>query len=130
VWLLAETMTAGLEKLFHGNTKIVFLAAARGLDRQLPDLQQKLAAARSAGGAEAIVAADKAVNANRVLRVNNRLAAGVAGAFLVLVSLILLLSVREWVLLLARKRLARLSETSPAWLPEYAVAEGKPLGLM
>ena len=30
---------------------------------------------------------------------------------------------------LARKRLARLRETEPVWLPDYAVVEGKPLHL-
>ena len=51
----------------------------------------------------------------------------VAGFFLTLVVMIVLLSVREWVLLLARRRLATLHETAPVWLPDYALAEGKPL---
>jgi len=42
---------------------------------------------------------------------------------------IVLLSVREWVLLLARRTLATLHETEPVWLPVYAVAEAKPLHL-
>jgi hypothetical protein len=53
----------------------------------------------------------------------------VAGAFLVLVLLIVAISVREWILLLARKKLAHLRESDPVWLPEFAVAEGKPLAL-
>jgi carbon starvation protein len=130
VWLLSVTMTAGLEKIFHSNPKIGFLAAAQGLDKQLPDLQQKLDAARIIGNAEAIAGAGKAVTANRILRFNNLLDAGVAGVFLALVALILLLSLREWTLLLARKRLAKLSETVPVWLPEYAAIEGRPLGVV
>ena len=51
----------------------------------------------------------------------------VAGIFMVLVVLIVLLSVREWILLLARRRLAIVHETEPVWLPEYALVEGKPL---
>ena len=58
---------------------------------------------------------------------NNLLDAAVAGVFLVLVSIIVLISVREWILLLARKKLAELRETPPVWLPDYAVVEGKRL---
>jgi carbon starvation protein len=47
--------------------------------------------------------------------------------FLVLVALIFLVSAREWILLLARRKLAELREAEPVWLPDYAVAEGKPL---
>ena len=62
--------------------------------------------------------------ANRTLRFNNQLDAVVAGTFLVLVSVILVLSVREWMLLLSRRKPAQLRETEPVWLPDYAVAEG------
>jgi len=34
---------------------------------------------------------------------------------------------REWILLIARKKLAALRESPPVWLPAYAIAEGKPL---
>jgi len=37
--------------------------------------------------------------------------------------------VREWILLLARKRLATLRESEPVWLPDYAVTEGRPLAV-
>jgi hypothetical protein len=47
----------------------------------------------------------------------------------VFVLLIVAISVREWILLLARKRLAALHESDPVWLPEFAVAEGKPLAV-
>jgi hypothetical protein len=62
-----------------------------------------------------------------VLRFNQYLDAVVAGTFLILVSIVFLLSVREWLLLIARKRLADLRETPPTWLPDYAIAEGKPM---
>ena len=78
---------------------------------------------------EALTAAEKALGSNKRLLFNNLLDASVAGIFLVLVALIFLVSVREWVLLLARKRLATLRESDPVWLPDYAVAEGKPLRL-
>src|SRR5439155_2207463 len=34
---------------------------------------------------------------------------------------------REWILLLARRKLALLRESEPVWLPDYALAESKPL---
>jgi hypothetical protein len=43
------------------------------------------------------------------------------------VSAIVVLSVREWLLLLGRRKPAVLSETEPVWLPDYAVAESKSL---
>jgi hypothetical protein len=47
----------------------------------------------------------------------------VAGAFLVLVSVVVLLSLREWFLLLSRRKSAVLRESEPVWLPDYAVSE-------
>ena len=67
------------------------------------------------------------MRANRTLQFNNLLDAAVAGIFLALVTAIVLLSVREWFLLLARRKPAVLHETEPVWLPDYAVAEGRPL---
>jgi hypothetical protein len=64
------------------------------------------------------------------MRFNNLLDAFVAGVFLLLLSSIVLLSVREWLLLLARRKAAVLRETDPVWLPDYAIAEAKPLPLL
>jgi hypothetical protein len=61
------------------------------------------------------------------LRFNNYLDAVVAGTFLFLVTAIFLMSVREWLLLVARKKAADLRETPPTWLPDYALAQAKPL---
>ena len=44
-----------------------------------------------------------------------------------LTAAIVLLSMRVWVLVLARRKLAMLSETEPMWLPERALVEGRPL---
>jgi len=126
-WLLCVTTTAGLQKVFHADPRIGFLSQARALEAKLPALEQAVSAAQAKGDAVTIAASQKAVAANRTLQFNNRLDAVVAGVFLTLVALIVLLSVREWLLLVARKRLARLFESEPVWLPEYAVAEGKPL---
>jgi carbon starvation protein len=127
VWLLAATMTAGVQKIFHADPRIGFLAQARVLKEKVPSLEAALSAAKAAGASTAIDAAEKALRNNRVLVFNNLLDALVAGAFLILMTAILLLSVREWILLLARRKLAVLRETPPVWLPEYALAEARPL---
>jgi len=132
-WLLAATLTAGVEKIWHPDARIGFLAQARVLNEKWPSLEQAAAAARAGGDAAAIASAETAVHDNRVLRFNNLLDAVVAGVFLVLVSAIVLLSVREWLLLLGRRKEAALRESQPVWLPGYAVAEGRParvLGLL
>jgi carbon starvation protein len=99
LWLLAVTVTAGIEKIWHPDPKIGFLAAA----------------AEAAG--------------NVRLHFNWLLDAAVTGVFLLMIAAIVILSVREWILLLARQKISRLSETAPVWLPAYAVAEGRPRGL-
>jgi carbon starvation protein len=157
VWLLTVTMTAGLQKIFDhdsrtdlgktwtlapswfksvfehephpGYPRVGFLEIASDLENQRLPLEQKLAAAQASADPQVIAAARKALQDNRTLRFNNLLDAYVAAAFLVLVLLIVAISVREWILLLARKRLAALHESDPVWLPEFAVAEGKPLAL-
>ena len=126
VWLLAVTMTAGAQKIFDPDPRIGFLAAAQVYSG-------KIAEAYPAPGSlktdDAMAAAQRALESNNRLLFNNRLDAFVAGMFLVLVVLFVAISVREWILLLARKRLATLRESDPVWLPDYAVAEGKPLRL-
>jgi carbon starvation protein len=123
-WLLAATMTAGVQKIWHPDPRIGFLAQAELLASKAPALAQELTAARAAGDAAAISRASEALRANHLLRFNNLLDAVVAGIFLLLVSAIVLMSLREWLLLLARRKLAQLHETKPVWLPDYALAEG------
>ncbi len=98
MWLLAVTVTAGVEKIFHSSPKIGFLAAA------------------------------KAFAGNPALHFNALLDAVVTGLLLMMILSIVLLSVREWVLLLARRKLSQLSETAPIILPGYAVTEAGPRG--
>jgi carbon starvation protein len=129
-WLLSVTMTAGIQKIYHSDPKIGFLSQARVLKEKLPALEQALTIAKAAGNASAVEAAEKGLNTNRTLYFNNVLDAIVAGVFLALVIMIVMLSVREWILLLARRRLAELRETPPVWLPQYAVAEGQPLRVL
>jgi carbon starvation protein len=130
IWLLAVTMTAGWQKIFDEDTRIGFLSAAKVLDGKLPSLQQALASARTGGNAAAIDAATKALANNRTLHFNNLLDAVVAGFFLCLVVMIVIISAREWILLLARKRLATLREAEPVWLREFEIAESRPAHVM
>jgi carbon starvation protein len=98
LWLLTATVTAGVEKIWHPDPTIGFLAAA------------------------AMAAAEPR------LRFNDLLDAAVTGVFLLMILAIVALSVQEWIRLLARQKISRLSETLPVWLPDYAVAEGRPRG--
>jgi damage-control phosphatase, subfamily I len=125
-WLMIVTVTAGLEKTFSSEPKIGFLAQARRLQTQQPALHQALEAARQIGDAAGLSAAQKNLVANHALHFNNTLDAAVAGGFLALVAIIVLLSVREWLRLLARRRSPVLSETTPVGLPDHAVATPKP----
>ncbi len=126
LWLLAVTMTAGVQKIFHPDPRIGFLAAANVYLAKIAEASPATGLAKSD---EAIAAARKALPSNKRLLFNNMLDAFVAGAFLLLVLLIVAISVREWILLLARRKLAYLCESDPVWLPEFAVAEAKPLAL-
>ncbi len=74
--------------------------------------------------------AEKAWHTNRTLHFNNALDAFVAGFFMLMVAAMALLSAREWVLLLMRKKRATLREAEPVWLPDYALAEGRPLNVV
>jgi carbon starvation protein len=124
IWLVAVTFTAGVQKIWHPDVRIGFLAQATQLAEKAPALESAVKVAEASGDAKAIEAATKALKANRTLRFNNQLDAVVAGVFLALVSVILVLSVREWFMLLSRRKPAQLRETEPTWLPDYAVAEG------
>jgi carbon starvation protein len=129
---MAVTMTAGLETIFHHESdpkrpRLGFLQKAAELDQKLPSLTEAAASAEANGNMEALSAAKRNLHNNRMLYFNNRVDVIVVAIFLLLVSVIFLISLREWILLLARRRLAVLQETPPVWLPDYAVAEGQPI---
>lgn len=125
-WLLAVTFTAGAEKIWHPDPKIGFFAAAKAADTKREQLRTSLAEA----SADALTTQNKKITQLTRQAFNFRLDAAVTLTFLVMVSAILLISIREWLLLLARKKLAELRETPPTWLPEYAVGEGRPLRIL
>ena len=126
-WLLSVTFTAGIQKIAHESPRIGFLAQVKVLEAARPALESVLDAATASGNTDAIKAAAKKLKDNRTLAFNNRLDAVVTGIFLVMATAIIVLSLREWLLLIARKKLAELRETEPIWLPDYAVVEGQPL---
>ena len=127
LWLMCVTMTAGYQKIYAADKRIGFLAAVEDLNLKLPALKTALATVTAAQNLEAIKAAKTAVQVNRVQHFNNLLDVVVAAFFLFMVATIFLISAWEWFALLARKKWADLKETAPEWLPEYAVAESKPL---
>jgi len=147
-WLVAVTFTAGVEKIWHPDPRIGFLAQAKSLLAKERELQRTHVIANF--GLLGFVATNYAtphdaefekklavlqktcddtwqpVAANRAQRFNNLLDAAVAGIFLVLVTAIIGLSVREWFLLLSRRKPAVLHETAPVWLPDFALKEVGP----
>jgi len=130
VWLVAVTFTAGVEKIFNPDPRIGFLAQAQNNGLAALAAQHNLAlidvsAGRSGAQARANSIADK-ITEQRAVTFNNVLDAVVAGIFLVLVTAIIFLSVREWILLLTRRKPAALHETDPVWLPDYALKESGP----
>jgi len=93
VWLLSVTMTAGLQKIFSPDRRLGFLSAATQLRGQI-----------AAGGTDVQVAGWKHLLLNQYINV------GVTACFLVLVLLVLLTCVRQWWLLLSKRKASVLHE--------------------
>jgi carbon starvation protein len=126
-WLLAVTFTAGLEKIFHPDPKIGFLAQADVQSKKIQAAHLALTSSDPAAAAQA--SKDHALGIQ--LYANQMIDAAVTGTFLLLVTVILLLSLREWFLLLSRRKPAVLHESEPVYLPDYAVNEGgKPVSAL
>jgi carbon starvation protein len=121
-WLLAVTFTAGAEKIFHADPRVGFLAQARVQARNIETARASMTAA----DAEIAEKAAKDLTTAERLYANQIIDAGVAGAFLILVAIIVGLSLREWMLLYSRRKAAILHETPAVWLPEYALKESGP----
>jgi carbon starvation protein len=86
VWLTAITMTAGWQKVFSADPKLGFLAHAASL----------------AGSADP-------QGAQRIF--NDKLNTVMALGFMAVVALLLVVSLREWWLILSRRKAATLTET-------------------
>lgn len=99
MWLLAVTMTAGYQKLFHPQVRIGFLAHAA-------DLSEKLATGQ--------IPAEKIAETQRLI-FNDRLDAAITAVFMVLVIVVVTESAREWL------RVLRGPRSLPA--AEYATAD-------
>jgi carbon starvation protein len=136
---VAVTFTAGVEKIFHPDPRIGFLAQAQVLKDRIHEIEGPilrmggLVTNRESAEVRHELIAEKQhefdmamteLSKDRTLYFNNLLDAAVAGIFLALVIAIVLLSLREWFLLLSRRKPAVLHETEPVWLPDYAVLEG------
>jgi carbon starvation protein len=148
VWLLAVTFTAGAEKIWSADPRIGFLAQAKLLRENSwkverihtqANLNLTQFAAENYGKppneefSPKVAALQKIcdetwkpVAANRAQQFNNRLDAFIAGSFLLLVSIIVLISIREWALLLSNRKPSVLHESEPVWLPDYALNESGP----
>jgi hypothetical protein len=148
LWLLAVTFTAGAEKIWSSDPRIGFLAQAKILEDKDHELQHNhtqanldlmtFGATNYSRSHDAVFFAKVAalqricddtwhsVAANEAQRFNNLLDAAVAGIFLLLVTAIVVVSLREWILLLSRRKPAVLHETEPVWLPDYALKESGP----
>jgi carbon starvation protein len=134
LWLLAVTLTAGVQKIFHPDPRIGFLAAAADYGAkcqklELEDQGRITHWASSPDDRPETRLARLEWRRFRTLRRNNLLDAVVAGAFLALVSVVVILSLWEWWRLITRRRTPVLRETEPEWLPAYAVTEGKPANI-
>jgi carbon starvation protein len=128
--LLTVTMTAGLQKILHPDPRIGFLAQAKVLASKTPGLRQTVETVGQMADPAALSTAKKDLRNNEILIFNQYLNATVAATFLVLVAIIVVLSVREWLMLLARKRPATLFETTPTWLPDHAILEASPTQIL
>ncbi|MFN0066363.1 MAG: carbon starvation CstA family protein, partial [Limisphaerales bacterium] len=126
LWLLTVTGTAAVQKVWHPDPRIGFHAGAEAALKK----REEARAALTSLPADRVAAQNKAIGQLTRQAWNFRLNAAITKFFLVLVTAIFLISLREWVLLLARKKLAELRETPPVWLPDYAVAEGRPLNVL
>ena len=91
-WLLAATLTAGWQKVFAADSRLGFLAHAASVAEQV-----------AAGTMQAAMGSR--------LIFNDRLDAVVTAVFMIVTLLVLLSSVREWILILSRRKPARVQES-------------------
>jgi len=100
IWLVIVTQTGAYQKMFHPDPRIGFLAEANRLEESI-----------ALGGLP-----ESRLAETRRLIFNNRLDAAVTALFAVLVIVIVADSVREWLAILARRKVPTLRES------EYVVS--------
>jgi carbon starvation protein len=120
VWLLTVTGTASVQKIWHKDPKIGFYAAAQATLEK----KEQLLSAPAPASPEQLAERNKNVAQLSRLAFNSRLNAWVTQFFLLMVSMIFLISLVEWILLLVGRKGVALREATPTWLPDYAVPEG------
>jgi carbon starvation protein len=103
-WVATVTLSAGWIKIFSPEPRLGFLAAARAMS-------ERLAAGELPAGAASVGAA-------RQMIFNNQLDAFVAAVFMAAVVVVIIASVREWWLVLSRRKTAVTSEFP--FVPESA----------
>jgi carbon starvation protein len=104
-WLLAVTFTAGWQKVFSADPKLGFLSAASSIEATL-------AAGALPAGAATLEVAQRMI-------FNNRLDAVVALIFMSVVIVVIAASLREWYMILSRRKAAVMQEAPfmPSALP-------------
>ncbi|GAC1318098.1 MAG: carbon starvation protein CstA [Chloroflexota bacterium] len=95
IWLVASTFTAAVQRVFHSDPRIGFIALAQST-------QAKIAAGQ--------IPADQAAAQQQVV-INNYFDAGMGIVLIVVVGLIVVESVRQWYLLLTKRRNPDLQES-------------------
>jgi carbon starvation protein len=108
VFMVSVTFTAGIQKIFHSNISIGFIAQAR-----------QLTTALAAGK----IPPDKIAETHKMI-FNARLDAVVAAVFLFLVGAIILTSVWRWYQLLTGRGPSELKEAPPVWIEKPAQEPG------
>ena len=96
-WLAAVTFTAGWQKVFSSDPKLGFLAQASAISA-------KLAAGELPAGAASVQVAER-------MMFNARLDAVVALVFMGVTVMVIAVSVREWILLIRKRKPAVMTET-------------------
>ena len=131
IWLLMVTCTASIQKVWGPTSIGGFLATASTIEtKTLPEKQAALEAARAGGDGAVIGKAEKALKNEETKLFNNKVDAWVTGFFLGMVVLIFAFSLREWALLIMRRKEPKLSETEPVYLPASQVLHPQPIGAM
>ena len=136
VWLVTVTFSTGVQKVWHSDAKIGFLAKAAELTTELTGLERNaarlkaLADSGTPDAAEQLAPVVKRVSTTQHIIFNNYLDAVVAIVFLALVALVVLMSAWKWLGLLTGFIKDALHETPAVFLPESVLAaERAPRGL-